>query len=124
MSIVMPDKTEHLNQARHNHDFWTSYDPSTTPYVDWVVTGLFYESVHLIEAYLSVYGEHSGGHPDRLRSIRRHRNEIGSIRQDYELLKTESENARYQCFKHQPTDITNDLIPVLDSIKSTIEVFV
>jgi len=117
----MPTKDEHKGQAEHNRAFWESYNLDSTPYLDWVVIGLFYESVHWIEAYLDTRGEHSGGHPDRLRHIRRYRADIGTIRNDYEVLKTESENARYLCHKHNSTEISGDLIPVLDNIKSTIE---
>lgn len=117
----MPKKDEHLAQAEHNRAFWESCDLDSTPYVDWVVIGLFYESLHWIEAYLDTQGDHSGDHGDRLRHIRRYRADIGTIRSDYELLKTESENARYRCHKHNSTEISGDLIPLLDNIKSTIE---
>ena len=116
----MPKKDEHTDQAEHNRAFWESYELDSTPYLDWVVIGIFYESVHWIEAYLDTKGEHSGGHPVRLQSIRRYRADIGTIRSDYEVLKTESENARYQCHKHSSNEISEDMIPVLDNIKSTI----
>ncbi len=118
----MPDKDDHVNQANHNREFWESYDLDTTTYIDWVVVGIFYECLHWIEAYLSTHSEHSGGHPDRLRGIRRHTADIGTIRTDYELIKVESENARYLCYKHTPADIRDDLIPLLEGIKSQIEV--
>ena len=117
----MPTKGEHVAQAEHNRAFWVSYDLNSTPYLDWVVIGLFYESVHWIEAYLDTQGEHSGGHPDRLRNIKKHSVDIGAIRSDYEMLKIESENARYQCYKHKSMDISTDLIPILDDIKNTIK---
>lgn len=117
----MPKKDEHTDQAEHNRAFWESYNLDSTPYLDWVVIGIFYESVHWIEAYLDTKGEHSGGHPDRLRNIKRYRADIGEIRSDYEVLRTESVNARYLCHKHNSTEISGDLIPVLDNIKSTIE---
>ena len=117
----MPSRDEHITQAEHNRSFWNSYDLDATLFPDWVVTGLFYECVHWIEAYLSTQGEHSGGHPERLRGIRRHSSQIGGIRADYELLKTESENMRYQCYKHKPAEIRNELIPTLDVIRSKIQ---
>ncbi len=120
----MPSKDDHVTQAEHNRSFWSSYDLVSTDFIDWVVTGLFYESIHWVEAYLDLHSEHSGGHPDRLRSFRRHRTDIGTIRSDYEFLKTESENARYTCYKHEATDVENDMIPVLESIKTTIQAFI
>lgn len=120
----MPSKDEHVTQAEHNRNFWSSYDLTSTDFVDWVVTGLFYECIHWIEAYLGIQGEHSGGHPDRLKAIKRHSADIGTIRTDYELLKTESENARYSCYKHQAADIENDILPVLEAIKAKIQVLI
>ncbi len=117
----MPNKDEHMGQSEHNRAFWESYDLNSTSYLDWVVAGIFYESVHWIEAYLDTKGEHSGGHPDRLRNMKKYKSDIGTIRSDYEVLRIESENARYLCHKYNPTEISKDLIPVLDNIKNTIE---
>jgi hypothetical protein len=117
----MPSKEEHKEQAEHNRAFWESYDLDSTSYLDWVVTGIYYESVHWIEAYLDTKGEHSGGHPIRLQYIKRYRSDIGTIRSDYEVLKVESENARYLCHKYNSDGISNDIVPLLENIKSTIK---
>ena len=119
----MPSKDDHIKQAEHNRSFWTDFDLSTTKYFDWVVTGLFYEGLHWIEAYLDTKEEHSGIHPDRLRNIKKYKTDIGIIRTDYELLKVESENARYKCYKHNESDISTDLLPLLEKIKGTVQGF-
>ena len=51
----MANKDEHLSQALHNRDFWSSFDLDTAAFNDWVVTGIFYEGVHWVEAYLATY---------------------------------------------------------------------
>lgn len=110
----------HLAQADHNRRFWSSFDLNSTPFVDWVVAGIFYEGVHWVEAFLSTRGEHSYDHKERLAAMKRNGTEMGPITADLEILKHESENARYRCYKHKPQDISRDLIPLVDNIKKHI----
>jgi hypothetical protein len=117
----MPTHDEHVAQARHNHTFWTSFDINSTPYLDWVVSGIFYEGVHWAEAVLSTLGEHPGNHKERFAAMYRHLTETGIIIADLETLKNESENARYGCYKHAPSDVSNDLIPLVGKIKTYVE---
>jgi len=117
----MPTKIEHITQAEHNRDFWSSYNLSSTPFLDWVVTGIFYEGVHWVEAYLDTKREHSVDHKQRLSNMRRYSSAVGPIARDIEILKQESENARYRCHHYIPTDISNDLMPIVDKIKTHIQ---
>lgn len=114
----MPTKIEHITQAEHNRDFWSSYNLSSTPFLDWVVIGIFYEGVHWVEAYLDTKREHSGDHSQRLSNIRRY---SAAVARDIEILKHESVNARYRCHHYIPTDISNDLMPIVDNIKTHIQ---
>ena len=117
----MSSKTEHLAQAEHNHNFWNSLPVDSTPYRDWVVTGIFYEGVHWVEAFLSTRGEHSDDHRDRLHAMQRNSWVIGTeITEDLETLKQESENARYRCYKHTADEISNELVPIADGIKKRV----
>lgn len=117
----MPTRAEHIAQADHDRDFWTSLPLDSTPFLDWVVTGIFYEGVHRVEAFLSTRGEHSESHSHRLLALLRNRVEMGPIIDDIETLKQESENARYKCHKYTKTEISNDLIPIADKIKNHVE---
>ena len=114
----MPTHNEHLTQARHNHDFWTSLYTDPAPYLDWVVTGMFYEGVHWAEAVLSTLGEHSIDHRERSQAVRRHPAELGPIAVDLEMLKNESENARYMCYKHTRQQVSRDLVPLVTNISN------
>ena len=116
----MPTKVEHTTQAEHNRKFWTSYDLNTTTFLDWVISGIFYEGVHWVEAFLDTKGEHSRVHSDRLQRMIWYKSYLDPIISDFELLKQESENARYNCHQYTQTDISNDLIPIIDKIKSHI----
>jgi hypothetical protein len=114
----MPTQNQHVTQAIHNHTFWTSFDTNSTAFLDWVVTGMFYEGVHWAEAVLSAYGEHPTNHKQRFAAMNRHQAEMGPIIMDLETLKTESENARYMCYKHTPGDLSNDLTPLIVGIRT------
>jgi hypothetical protein len=117
----MPTKHEHTTQAKHNRAFWSSYNVRSTQFLDWVVTGIFYEGVHWVEAYLDINGEHSGDHKQRLINMRRYSSDMRAIIRDFDILKQESENARYSCYKFSPNDISNDLVPIIDKIKNHIQ---
>jgi hypothetical protein len=49
----MPADLEHLHRAEHNEESYLSFDLITTPYLDWVVNGIFYSALHYIESYLA-----------------------------------------------------------------------
>lgn len=114
----MPVKDEHIAQAQHNRTFWSGFDLDSTPFLDWVVTGIFYEGVHWVEAFLATQSHHSDDHRQRLSAMRRNATQLGAIPTELEVLKQESENARYRCYKHTSNDIYQDLIPIADKIKT------
>jgi hypothetical protein len=114
----MPTKVQHIKQANHNRDFWQREDINSTRFLDWVLTGMFYEGVHWVEAYLGTFGEHSFTHKERSANMMRHSAQFGITFAYLELLKQESENARYRCYHHVAADVSSDIIPVLDKIRS------
>jgi len=115
----MPTKDAHMDWAVHNRDFWNSIDLDNSGFQDWALSGMFYEAVHWVEAFLAVKGYHSGTHSERSRNMRSYRSELGSIQTDYDTLKQDSETARYDCYKHTGNEV-RQLIPLADSIKSHI----
>lgn len=119
----MPTRQAHIDQAEHNHAFWSQTELDTTQFLDWVVVGMFYEAVHWIEAYLAQNNIHSGHHHDRSVSITSipDLNNAPRLGADYDVLRTESEAARYRGQKFTPGQIKNDLIPLVDNIRSAIQ---
>ena len=84
--------------------------------------GLFYSAVHWIEAYLATINRHSSSHSNRstiMNGLPRLRRDHPELIDDYEVLRTESENARYVGRKYTAEEITADLIPALDRIRWT-----
>ena len=113
----MPQKDEHLNWAIHDRDFWTSIDLDTSSYTDWAPTGMFYESLHWVEAFLATKGHHCGDHKRREWAMRHlFPLDFRAIQADYTKLKQDGETARYECHKHTANEI-RQLIPFADHIK-------
>ncbi len=115
----MPQKDEHVNWATHDRDFWTSIDLANSPFIDWALTGMFYESVHWVEAFLAMKGHHSITHGQRSWNMNLYPADLGLIQTDYGILKQDSETARYNCYKHTSNEV-RQLIPLVDTIKSHI----
>lgn len=117
----MPTADQHRQQAEHNRTFVQSFDLDTSPYLDWVVTAIFYTALHLVEWFLKTRGL-TGRRDHQLRDayIARMR-ELRPIYTDYTELKFQSEAARYECATFTPEILRNDLLPRLARIEINIK---
>ncbi len=115
----MPQKDEHVNWAIHDRDFWTSIDLDNSSFTDWAVTGMFYEAVHWVEAFLDTKGCGSRTHSTRDLNMLKWASAFGVIQADYTTLKQDSQKGRYDCHKHTANEI-KQLIPLVDNIKGHI----
>jgi len=98
----------------------TSIDLDTSPYTDWAPTGMFYEALHWVEAFLATKGHHYREHKQRKWAMRRvYRTDLETIEVDYSKLKQVSETARYDCYKHT-TEEVRQLIPLVNHVKDHI----
>ena len=116
----MPLKSDHLNKARHDETFVSSLDIDSTSFIDWAITAMFYAALHYVEAYFATQGKHSPDHRIRDSSIRRDLN-IRKIFNDYNELKNFSINARYYMYPFKPSDVTANLQPRLESLKTHVK---
>ena len=116
----MPQKNEHINWAKHDRDFWTSIDLDSTPVTVCAVTGMFYESVYWVEAFLATKSHHSTAHAERKTNIVSYKSELRPIWKDYTQLERDSRNARYLCYQYTAEQVRRDLIPLADHIKNHI----
>ena len=111
----MPSKGEHQRKAEHDERFVSTFDLTTTPYLDWAITALFYSGLHYIEAYFATRGVHSADHRTRDSAVQRDVN-IKQLYSDYSELKNFSINARYYMVGFT-TDDVRYLQGRLDSIR-------
>lgn len=116
----MPDQQAHLHQARHNRDLITALDPSTTPFLDWVVTGAFYAALHLVEAWFAGQGLHFTSHTERDDWISKAKELRRTIWPRYKELEFQSRRARYQCTAFDRNDVQQRLLVYLSDIEQEI----
>lgn len=115
----MPSKNDHKAKAEHDKEFVDSLDLSTTPYLDWAITGLFYAALHYVEAYFATMKRHSPDHRTRDSAIQRD-SRIKTIYDDYNELKNYSINARYYMVRFAEPEVRKNLVPRLDNIRGRI----
>ena len=117
----MPTAGQHREQAEHNKAFVQSFNLETSPYLDWVVTGVFYTALHLIEWFLKTRG-FTGRRDHHLRDAYITRtSELRSIYFHYIELKFQSEAGRYECATFSPDVLRQDLLPRLAQIETHIK---
>lgn len=90
----MPSVDVHLEQIIHNESVAEAM--VVAGFYDWAVIALFYSSLNLMQAYLLDIGILAETHGKRQRAILS-RPELAEVVQAYDLLKIQSENARYNC---------------------------
>jgi len=119
----MASQVEHIGKAEHDEAFYLSI--KETPYLDWVVTGIFYSALHYTESYLAIKDEHPDNHPIRNRIIEDDPN-LGwrFYAKMYKPLRDDSYEARYKIRIFAPQEVQNDIIPLLEAIKNHLHKFV
>lgn len=117
----MISQSEHIEKAQHDEDFINSFDASSTPFRDWVVTGIFYAALHYVDSYLASINVHPGNHSVRDRWFREP--ELDPIFFQYRILKDESNLARYDVHQFGQQDV-QDHLSYLRKIKNHLSRFV
>lgn len=104
----MATQQQHLKKAQHNENFFNHFDLDATPYLDWIITGIFYSALHYIRAIASKYNfENIASYGeldklfDRLFILKRN----PTIYQDYRQLKDDSREARYEMINFNKEDV-------------------
>lgn len=105
----MPDCETHIGKYRHNKNFvkFGINSSKDEKFDDWEITGLFYASVHLVEAVLyKQYSKDSKTHEDRMKNIIDHPAVFNkSCVKNYIALKSLAWTARYDgIIKPDPHD--------------------
>jgi len=120
----MPSRSDHVGKARHNEQFFSSFDINTTPFLDWVVNGIFYSALHYLDSYFANKGKHPGDHQKRIRLIWAERDLGRSFFRLYRPLKDDSEEGRYNMRTFAPDEIRLYMIPLLNNIKAHLKRYI
>jgi hypothetical protein len=121
---MMPALQDHLKQAVHNENFYSSFNLNKTPYLDWVVTGIFYSALHYVDSYFATQNKHPLNHSERNHFISHDQNLGRNFYTNYRGLKDDSNRARYNMRTFTSTEINNDIVPVLKSLKQFLNQYV
>lgn len=113
----MPAQDNHLRQAQHNEAFVASFNLDSTAYLDWVVTAIFYAALHYIESYLAILNIHPSTHQSRDRLFQQQQ-PLKQIYNQYRILKTRSENARYDLREFTSVEVRSLITDELQTVKS------
>ncbi|MHA1843399.1 MAG: hypothetical protein ACTSWE_03945 [Promethearchaeota archaeon] len=91
----MPSVSWHKQKQIHDLNLNVHINKTILNYEDWKIITLFYSLLHTVDEYLGEYPRniHPSTHYDRNIEINNH---LHSIRKDYRIIKTISEDARYQ----------------------------
>ena len=120
----MPTQKDHIDKARHNEQFFSSFDIETTPFLDWMVNGIFYSALQYLDSYLANNGEHPDTHSDRMRLIRTKPDLGRSFFRLYRPLQDDSEDGRYRMKIFVPGEIRRDILPLLNKIKTHLKRYI
>lgn len=120
----MSTVAEHLSKAEYNERFYLSFNLDNTPYLDWVVNGIFYSAVHYVESYLATQGKHSQAHANRNAEITDDPNLGRQIYRTFKALKDDSEAGRYLMKVFTPGEIRQYIIPNLYAIKEYMQKYI
>ncbi|MDD2443598.1 MAG: hypothetical protein PHS52_03750 [Desulfotomaculaceae bacterium] len=101
----MPTEAKHLSQYSKNKELLSlrEFNITTTKYLDWVITIVFYSAIHLVEKELAKMCYHSKSHEKREIAITKHHC-LKMIHTEYHSLYMASIKARYDCHSYKEKD--------------------
>lgn len=113
----MPIKTQHLQVAHDNEQFFASLGLSSGASRGWASTAAFYAALHYVEAFFSTKLKHSPDHRTRDNNMVQF-TETMSIYDQFCELKNISTRARY--YGRYPTheEWTHQVLPSLKDVKN------
>ncbi len=102
----MASKAQHQSQALKNEDFFTAFDLSATPYLDWAIVAIFYSALHHVESYLATTpAGNAKHHTDRHARIRNDP-KLASLSKPYQELRHRCDDARYSLILFPPQTVS------------------
>jgi hypothetical protein len=120
----MPTRNDHIGQARHTEQFFSSFDIDKTPFLDWVVNGIFYSALHYLDSYFANKQKHPGDHRGRIDLIKADRDLGRPFYRLYRPLKDDSEEGRYNMRTFTPDEIRLHMMPLLNNIKAHLKRYI
>lgn len=97
-------RKQHLEQASHNEKFFHTLRADHDEFSDWIVSGIFYSALHLMDAFLTTRNVlYVAAHYERNSKIQKHCPE--HIYGAYRRLLDQSRLARYEFKRFSPSQL-------------------
>jgi hypothetical protein len=119
----MPDLGAHQQQVEHNRQTTTHLQQAGDKYLDWVVTLLFYTSLHLIDQVLYHIAQLNPRNHFQRHAAIANTPELTSIYQDYRELEHQSRRSRYECARFTSEEVerlSDSLARIEQVVKSVV----
>jgi hypothetical protein len=113
----VPIKSQHLQIARDNEQFFSVLDLSSGPARGWASTVAFYAALHYVEAFFSTKFKHSPDHRTRDNNMVQF-TETMTIYDQFCELKNISTRARYYGRYPTDSDWKSQVLPSLNDVRT------
>ena len=113
----MPNKTQHLQIARDNEQFFGNLDLAHPPVRGWASTAAFYAALHYVEAFFGTKSKHSADHRTRDNNMVQH-TETMAIYDQFCELKNISTRARYYGRYPSQVEFKDQVLSALKDVRS------
>ncbi len=117
---------EHRQKAAHDEQFidavFGDYVANGTPFIDWIVTAVYYTAVHKVDECLASLQnpQHPMDHENRRRLVQTQA-DLRVISRDYRWLEDRSRDARYTLANFDPAQVRIWRVNRLGKIKVHLE---
>jgi uncharacterized protein (UPF0332 family) len=99
----MPTQAQHLTQATRNANA-VDLIQEEGRVLEWAATALFYQGLHLVNAFLLQYKLSPSNHRDRQKAVHLM---MRSVSAEYDELASAGQGARYHCRRFSDSEITD-----------------
>jgi hypothetical protein len=113
----VPNKTQHLQIAQHNEQFFGNLDLASPPARGWAATAAFYAALHYVEAFFGTRSKHSADHRTRDNNMVQHP-ETMAIYDQFCELKNISTRARYYGRYPSQVEFEDQVLAALSDVRS------
>ena len=113
----MPSKTQHLQIAQDNEQFFDSFNLSSGPARGWASTAAFYAALHYVEAFFGTKAKHSPDHRTRDNNMVQH-TETMTVYDQFCELKNISTRARYYGRYPSEAEFQKQVLTALQDVRS------
>jgi hypothetical protein len=113
----VPNKTQHLQIAQHNEQFFGHLDLASPPSRGWGSTAAFYAALHYVEAFFGTKARHSADHRTRDNNMVQY-TETMAIYDQFCELKNISTRARYYGRYPSESEFKTQVLPALQDVRA------